>query len=95
MARRTYTAEFKDEAARLVIQDRRSFRDVATSLGVDVSSLRAWVVKARQNGVQPDPAAAKDPAQRLRELEAENRRLRTDNEILKKAAAFFARENRP
>jgi transposase-like protein len=43
MARRSFTAEFKEQAARQVIQGGRSFRDVARDLGIDASSLRHWV----------------------------------------------------
>ncbi len=95
MARRAFTQEFKDQAAGLVIRGGRTFKDVAQSLGVDQSSLRHWVRMARAAGVRPDPAgiAAKDPAQRIRELEAEVRRLQMERDILKKAAAYFARES--
>lgn len=93
MGRRTYTAEFKDQAARQVIQGGRSFREVADDLGIDQSSLRHWVRLARAGGVTPPEAlVALDPAKRIRELEAENARLRMEREILKKAAAFFAKE---
>lgn len=94
MGRRSYTAEFKEQAARQVIQGGRSFREVAEDLGVDQSSLRHWVRMARAAGVTPPPAlAAQDPAKRVRELEAEVRQLRMEREILKKAAAFFAKES--
>ena len=96
MVRKVYTPEFKDSAARLVIQEGRSFRDVAGSLGVDPSSLRHWVRVARGAGVAPpEEVVAKDPARRIRELEAEVARLKMEREILKKAAAFFAKENHP
>ena len=93
MGRKNYTAEFKDQAARQVIQSGRSFREVAHELGVDQSSLRHWVRLARASGVTPPEAlVTRDPAKRIRALEAENTRLRMEREILKKAAAFFARE---
>lgn len=94
MGRRNFTAEFKEQAARQVIQGGRSFREVADDLGIDQSSLRHWVRLARASGVTPpDSLVAQDPAKRIRELEAENARLRMEREILKKAAAFFARES--
>jgi transposase len=94
MRRRNFTSEFKDQAARQVIQGGRSFREVADDLGIDQSSLRHWVRLARAGGVTPPEAlVALDPAKRIRELEAENARLRMEREILKKAAAFFARES--
>lgn len=95
MGRRAYTQEFKDQAAAMVIRDGRSFKEIAQNLGVDQSSLRHWVRLARAAGVRADPAvaAAKDPAQRIKELEAEVRRLQMERDILKKAAAYFARES--
>lgn len=94
-SRKSYTHEFKDQAAALVIREGRAFKDVATNLGVDQSSLRHWVRMARAAGVRPDAAvqAAKDPAQRIRDLEDEVRRLKMERDILKKAAAYFARES--
>jgi transposase len=94
MGRRAYTTEFKDQAARLVIQEGRKFRDVAESLGIDQSSLRHWVRMARAAGIAPpDGLVVRDPAQRVRELEAEVARLKMERDILKKAAAFFAKES--
>jgi transposase len=97
MARRTYTQEFKEQAAGLVIREGRSVKDVAGSLGVDGSSLRHWIRMARAGGMQADPAvlAAQEPARRIRELEAQVRRLEMEREILKKAAAYFAKESQP
>ena len=97
MARRMYTQEFKDQAAGLVIREGRSVKDVAGSLGVDRSSLRHWIRMARAGGMQADPAvlAAQEPSRRIRELEAQVRRLEMEREILKKAAAYFAKESQP
>ena len=95
MARRTYTQEFKDEAAKLVIREGRTYKDVAQSLGVDQGSLRQWVRFARAGGMQPGPEANIDPAKRIRDLEAQVRRLQMEKEILKKAAAYFAKETQP
>jgi transposase len=95
VGRKAYTDEFKDQAARLVIVEGRSFKDVAKSLGVDQSSLRHWVRLAKASGVRPSDStlATTDPAKRVRDLEAQVRRLEMEREILKKAAAYFAREN--
>jgi len=95
MAKNVYTDEFKDQAARLVIVEGRSFKDVATSLGVDPSSLRHWVRLAKAAGVRPRDSAlaTADPGKRIRDLEAQVRRLEMEREILKKAAAYFATEN--
>ncbi|MFN0010210.1 MAG: transposase [Phycisphaerales bacterium] len=98
MARKAYTQEFKDQAAGLVVREGRSVKDVAQSLGVDQSSLRHWVRMARaagMRGVRPDAAVvgATDPARRVRDLEAQVRRLEMERDILKKAAAYFARDS--
>jgi transposase len=93
MARKTYTQEFKDGAAKMVLNDGRTHRDVAESLGVDPGSLRQWVRFAKAAGMAKTAAA--DPSQRIRELEAQVRRLQMEKDILKKAAAYFAREGDP
>jgi len=103
-----YTEEFKSDALRLIGRGDRSIAQVARDLGVSHWTLRGWVknehmAKRKQKG--SGKAAAADPAtespqQRLERLERENDRLRkendslrTDREILKKAAAFFAKES--
>ena len=91
MARRKYTREFKVSAVRLVNQQGYSPVDAAKSLGVDPASVREWVAKlSSEDGL----AASGDGAVQaeLRRLRAENARLLMEREILKKAAAFFARE---
>jgi transposase len=93
MARRSYTLEFKQSAARLVREQGYSIAKAAESLGVDPGSIRDWV---RKFAPEAAPAAAGAPADDLRReverLRAENKRLTMEREILKKATAFFARE---
>ena len=91
MARRTYTQDFKDSAARLVTEQGYNASQAARSLGVDPVSIRAWVRKLTQAAgpASDDPAALKAENARLLE---ENRRLTLEREILKKATAFFAKE---
>jgi len=91
MARKTYSSEFKDSSVKLVIQQGRSIVDVARSLGVEPSTLRLWVKQARSTG-QVSTAEQKDLTKRIRELEAQVQQLQVEREILKKAAAFFAKE---
>jgi transposase len=97
MSKKVYTQEFRDQAAGLVIREGRTVKDVAQSLGVDRSSLRHWIAIAKAAGMQPDPAVAAtmEPARRIRELEAQVRRLEMEKDILKKAAAYFAKETQP
>jgi transposase len=85
-----YPPEFRREALELV-RSGRSIHDVAESLGVSEQTLRSW---SRQDDVDAGRAEGLTSAEReeLRRLRRENRRLQQEREILKKAAAFFARE---
>ena len=90
---RRYPAEFRTEAVQLVQSCDRSIRSLAAELGIAEQTLRNWVRQAAVDaGRQPGlTTAERDELQRLRR---ENRLLREEREILKKATAFFARETR-
>jgi transposase len=90
--RRTFTAEFKDEAIKLVTERGLSLAAAARDLNVGESTLGRWVQDARRDG--PEPALSWSEREELARLRRENERLREEKEILKKAAAFFARETR-
>ena len=92
--RRTYTAEFKAEAVKLVTEQGYSVAEAARSLGIHKTLLRSWKQALRDKGDQAFPGQGKLPAieEELRRLRAENKRLLAERDILKKAAAFFARE---
>jgi transposase len=94
MAKRTvYTATFKDEAVKMVIDGSLPIASVARDLGINPGTLGNWVDKYRDaHPVSEEPLSVSDRV-RLKELEAENRELRMKNEFLGKAAAFFARES--
>jgi transposase len=89
MSRRRFTREFKVSAAKLVHEQGYSVSEAARSLGVDPGSIRGWL----KHFATPDGASAdgslKAELQRLRQ---ENKRLLMEREILKKATAFFAKE---
>ena len=88
-----YTKEFRLEAARLVAEQGYTLNEAAERLGVSGWSIGNWIKKFRQTG-QLAPADALQPvAEDLKQLRRENRRLRLENEILKKAAAYFAKES--
>ncbi len=93
--RRTYTLEFKQEAVRLVTEEGMSHADVGRDLGIDRSTIRAWCMKAEQGtlGGRAVPAKPLSLEEEVARLRRENRILREEREILKKAAAFFAKEN--
>jgi transposase len=93
--RRQYTAEFKKEAVGLVTEQGYTIAEAARNLGIRGSMLSRWrreQLRARQNAF---PGTGRRPAEaeELRGLREENRRLKLEREILKKAAAFFAKES--
>ena len=91
MAKRKFTREFKVSAVKLVNEQGYSIPEAARSLGVDPASVRSWVSKfSAEAGLAPSGEGAM--AAELRRLRQENARLRMEREILKKAAAFFAKE---
>jgi transposase len=91
MPRRTFTREFKESAARLVTEQGYSQAQAAQSLGVERASIALWV---RQSSPSSAPSAGGEAQLRgeVERLRAENKRLLMEREILKKATAFFARE---
>ena len=87
------TAEFRAEAVRLVEAGGQSLRQVARDLGLSVETLRRWVLRARTDaGAGPPGALTTDERAELQRLRREVRTLQMEREILKKAAAFFAKE---
>src|SRR5690349_3571606 len=92
--RRTYTVEFKTEAVKLVTEQGYSVAEAARSLGIHQTLLRSWKQALHQQGDQAFPGHGKLPAieEELCRLRAENKRLLAERDILKKAAAFFAKE---
>jgi transposase len=92
--RKNYSPEFREEAARMVIETSRSVADVARELGIVETSLGNWVRAYREKHAENEPPLQVSERARLRELERENRELRMKNEFLSKAAAYFAAEHR-
>ena len=91
---KTYSAEFKEEAARLVVDTSRPIADVARELGISETSLGNWVRAWREKHAEEEPPLQVSERARLRELERLNRELEMELVFLKKAAAYFAREHR-
>lgn len=98
---RKYSAELRERAIRMVFELREQTGEktgmiarVADQLGVHREALRTWVRQAEVDGGKR-PGTASSDAQRIAELERENRELRRANEILKAASAYFARELGP
>jgi len=91
---RKFSPEFREEAARMVVETSRSIADVARELGINETSLGNWVRAYREKHAGEEPALELSERARLRELERRNRELEMENAFLKKAAAYFAREPR-
>jgi transposase-like protein len=93
--RRQFTPDFKAEAVRLARIGDRSISQIATDLDLTESALREWVARAEREAATPSPdALTSSEREELMRLRREVKRLETEREILKKAAAFFARESR-
>ncbi len=93
-SRRRFSREFKDELCREVISTSKPIREVAEAYGVGPETLRNWLIKYRDlNGGTEEDLTLTERA-RLKELERENQDLRAETAFLKKASAYFAREQR-
>ncbi len=93
--RQNYTKEFRDDAVKLVIEKGYNRTEVGRRLGINHSNVSRWVREYRnfqenstQGGLSPNEIEAEN-----RRLRKENKRLLMEREILKKAAAFFAKES--
>lgn len=95
-ARRAFTPEFKAEAVRLCKVGDRTVTQVAVDLDLTETALRDWVRRAdvaTDGAGDGGGALTNDERSELVRLRRENKRLQMEREILKKAAAFFAKEN--
>jgi len=92
-ARKKYTQEYEHEAVELVISSGRPIAEIARNLGINEGTLANWVNTAKKSGKLKEKPLDTDERARLKELEDENRRLRMERDFLKKAAAWFAKEN--
>jgi transposase len=93
--RQTYTVEFKREAIRLVTVHGYRVAEAARNLGINATMLGRWKREheARENGAFPGKGRLPPDQEELHRLREENKHLRMEREILKKAAAFFANES--
>lgn len=88
---RKFTPEYREETVKMVIQSQRPIAEVARELGINEGTLGHWVSKYRDEHPVTEELSLPDRA-KLKELERENRDLRMQNDFLKKAAAYFAKE---
>lgn len=92
--RRAFTPEFKAGAVRLCKVGDRTVTQVAGDLDLTETALREWVKRADiDTGNGPPGALTSDERAELSQLRRDNKRLQMEREILKKAAAFFAKES--
>lgn len=91
-SRPPYPEQFRREAVELARTSGRTIKEIAADLGVTEQSLRNWV-KQQEVDVGKRPGISSDEREELRRLRRENRVLREEREILKKAAAFFVKES--
>lgn len=90
--RRRYTDEFKRDAVRLVTDQGYSLAEASRNLGVHPNLLRSWKTKLTAAAVEYEAGLTEDERMELATLRVENKRLRMERDILKKATAFFANE---
>lgn len=90
-SRGPYPPEFRREAVELYRRSGKSIVSVAAEIGVAPESLRKWNLQ-HEVDVGEREGLASSERERLKELERENARLRMERDLLKRAAAFFARE---
>jgi transposase len=93
-ARRSFTDDFKAGAIRLVLDEGQSVAAAARDLGLTESSLRNWVEQARADRSKGKTGLTTAEREELARLRKENRVLQEERDILKKAAAFFAKYSR-
>lgn len=91
MTNKRYTEEFKIEAVKQITERGRAAAEVAARLGVSTFSLYQWV--KRYTVPEADRVAAQDHQTENRRLKAELKRVTEERDILKKAAAYFAKES--
>ena len=92
MAKR-YDKEFRLGAARLVVEQGYSQTEAGRRLGVTPTSVAQWIEQFRVTGELPPAGQGVPEAEELKALRKETKRLQLENEILKKAAAYFAKES--
>lgn len=96
MSKQQYSADFKIEAVKRFLKSGEALTKIAAGLGIKPTTLHGWVSKYNNSAESPFPGSGhlKPEDEKLRKLEKENKDLKEENEILKKAAAYFARNQK-
>jgi transposase len=92
--RRSFTSEFKAEIVELCQRGDRSVGQVAKDFDLTETAVREWLKQAERDAGTGDGGLTSSERDELAQLRRDNRRLREDVEILKRATAFFAKETR-
>lgn len=91
---RPYPKEFREDVVRVARQGEAPFRQIAEDFGISEASLHNWLKAADvEDGIRP--GLGREEAAELREVKKRNRVLEQENEILRRAAAFFAKDISP
>jgi len=91
--RRKFPAEFRSDVVRLCQAGNESIAEVCKRLDLTESAVRGWIKKAEDEGAGTEQALTASEKQELQRLRRENKQLKVEREILKKAATFFAKES--
>lgn len=91
MSNKRYTDEFKAEAVKQVTERGHSAAEVARRLGINKHSLYDWLHRAKRADSSRPPSVHSEEAVEVRRLRAELKRVTEERDILKKAAAYFAK----
>lgn len=94
-SRPSYAPEFRAEAVRLIREGGRNPEQLARDLGCTAQSIRSWMRQADLDAGRRDDGLTSAEREELRRLRAEVRVLRMERDLLKKAAAFFAKDSDP
>ena len=88
-----YPAEFREQAVQLALSSDKRTAEIASDLGISYETLRKWIKRHQVDGGNA-PGVTSSERDELRRLRRENRILKEERDILRKAAAYFARETR-
>ncbi len=91
--RTEYNTEFKDRAVNMVIRSDKSIAQIARDLGIIKSTLYAWVNKAKVSKIEDNELTAEELFAELKRVKNELAEVKEQRDILKKATAYFAKEN--
>ena len=89
--RRKFSPQYKAEAVAFVLETGRPIIEVAADLGIHAGTLGNWVAAWHESNPEPEKALTPTERAKVAEMEDELRKLRLENEFLKKAASFFAK----